>query len=129
VLDNIKEQQYGIDIKKANDIINSMKICEPAVGSGNFLVSALNEMIAIKSALRILLDKQGARLIGYTAEVINDELVVFDEGHNIFTYNHKNAERRCVQEAIFNEKRIIIENCLFGVGINPNSVKICRLRL
>ncbi|MCE2698270.1 MAG: Eco57I restriction-modification methylase domain-containing protein [Anabaena sp. 49633_E8] len=27
------------------------------------------------------------------------------------------------------EKQTIIENCLFGVDINPNSVKICRLRL
>ena len=30
---------------------------------------------------------------------------------------------------MFHEKQIIIENCLFGVDINPNSVKICRLRL
>ncbi|MDC1362008.1 BREX-1 system adenine-specific DNA-methyltransferase PglX, partial [Crocinitomicaceae bacterium] len=31
--------------------------------------------------------------------------------------------------AIFHAKQEIIENCLFGVDINPNSVKICRLRL
>jgi hypothetical protein len=30
---------------------------------------------------------------------------------------------------LFHEKQTIIENCLFGVDINPNSVKICRLRL
>ena len=30
---------------------------------------------------------------------------------------------------MFLEKKLIIENCLFGVDINPNSVKICRLRL
>ena len=30
---------------------------------------------------------------------------------------------------LFHEKETIIENCLFGVDINPNSVKICRLRL
>ena len=34
-----------------------------------------------------------------------------------------------MQETLFNEKRKIIENCLFGVDINPNSVNICRLRL
>ncbi|MFZ4413861.1 MAG: Eco57I restriction-modification methylase domain-containing protein, partial [Bacteroidales bacterium] len=34
-----------------------------------------------------------------------------------------------VQECLFHEKQTIIENCLFGVDINPNSVKICRLRL
>lgn len=36
------------DRKEANDIVNSIKICDPAVGSGHFLVSALNEMIALK---------------------------------------------------------------------------------
>ena len=34
-----------------------------------------------------------------------------------------------VQKTIFKEKKKIIENSLFGVDINPNSVKICRLRL
>ncbi|MFW5701217.1 MAG: Eco57I restriction-modification methylase domain-containing protein, partial [Cyclobacteriaceae bacterium] len=34
-----------------------------------------------------------------------------------------------IQETLFHEKQTIIENCLFGVDINPNSVKICRLRL
>jgi len=39
------------DIKDANRIINTIRICDPAVGSGHFLVSALNEIIAIKSEL------------------------------------------------------------------------------
>ncbi len=30
---------------------------------------------------------------------------------------------------MFHEKETLIENCLFGVDINPNSVNICRLRL
>ncbi|WP_391527350.1 Eco57I restriction-modification methylase domain-containing protein [Elizabethkingia anophelis] len=34
-----------------------------------------------------------------------------------------------MQKAIFHEKETLIENCLFGVDINPNSVNICRLRL
>jgi hypothetical protein len=38
-------------------------------------------------------------------------------------------EIQLLQEALFHEKQTIIENCLFGVDINPNSVKICRLRL
>jgi len=41
--------------KEANKIINDIKICDPAVGSGHFLVSALNEIIAIKNELVILL--------------------------------------------------------------------------
>jgi adenine-specific DNA-methyltransferase len=47
------------DAKEANEIVNSLKICDPAVGSGHFLVSALNEMIAVKNDLRILQDRDG----------------------------------------------------------------------
>ncbi|HTO36193.1 MAG TPA: Eco57I restriction-modification methylase domain-containing protein, partial [Flavobacterium sp.] len=114
---------------EANNIINSIKICDPAVGSGHFLVSALNELIAIKNDLRILQDKNGNRLKEYSVEVENDELVVTDEDGKLFEYNPKNKESQRVQETLFHEKQIIIENCLFGVDINPNSVKICRLRL
>ncbi len=115
--------------EEANGIINSLKICDPAVGSGHFLVSALNELIAIKSELKILLDRQGKTLRDYHVEVQNDELMVFDDDGELFSYNPKSKESQRVQETLFHEKQTIIENCLFGVDINPNSVKICRLRL
>ena len=113
----------------ANEVINDLKLCDPAVGSGHFLVSALNEIIAIKSELKILKDKNGKRLKEYTVEVENDELYVTDEDGDIFNYVPGNKEAQRVQETLFLEKQKIIENCLFGVDINPNSVKICRLRL
>ncbi len=114
---------------EANQIVNSLKICDPAVGSGHFLVSALNEIIAVKNDLKILQNRDGKRLKEYHVEVENDELIVTDEEGVIFEYNPKSPESQRVQEALFHEKQTIIENCLFGVDINPNSVKICRLRL
>lgn len=117
------------DTKEANAIINSVKICDPAVGSGHFLVSALNEMIAIKHDLKVLVDREGKRLKEYQVDIVNDELIVTDEDGLPFTYNPKSKESQRLQETLFHEKQTIIENCLFGVDINPNSVKICRLRL
>jgi len=117
------------DRKEANEIINQLKICDPAVGSGHFLVSALNEIIAIKSELKILSDSDGRRLKEYHVEVVNDELIITDEDGELFEYNPRNSESQRIQETLFHEKQTIIENCLFGVDINPNSVKICRLRL
>ena len=117
------------DTKEANAIINSVKICDPAVGSGHFLVSALNEMIAIKHDLKVLTDREGKRLKEYQVDIVNDELIVTDEDGVPFTYNPKSKESQRLQETLFHEKQTIIENCLFGVDINPNSVKICRLRL
>ncbi len=115
--------------QEANNIVNSLKICDPAVGSGHFLVSALNEMIAIKNDLKILQDRNGKRLKEYQFEVVYDELIVTDEEGELFEYNPKNKESQRIQETLFHEKQSLIENCLFGVDINPNSVKICRLRL
>jgi adenine-specific DNA-methyltransferase len=117
------------DRKEANQIVNSIKICDPAVGSGHFLVSALNEMISIKNDLRILLDREGKRLKEYQIEVVNDELTITDEEGELFEYKPLSRESQRIQETLFHEKQTIIENCLFGVDINPNSVKICRLRL
>lgn len=118
-----------VSIEDANKLINSLKICDPAVGSGHFLVSALNELIAIKSELGILVDENGKTLRGFSIEVVDDELVVRDENENLFVYNPNNKESNRVQKTLFVEKQTLIENCLFGVDINPNSVKICRLRL
>ena len=127
------EDVYGsLELKdraEANAIVNSLRVCDPAVGSGHFLVSVLNEILAIKSELRILSDRSGARLKEYTFEVIDDELVVSDEDGRIHDYRPGAKESQRVQEALFEEKQLIIENCLFGVDINSNSVKICRLRL
>ena len=115
--------------REANLIVNSLRICDPAVGSGHFLVSALNELIAIKSELRILTDRAGQPLSGYTVEIANDELIVTNPDDELFEYHPGNKESQRVQEMLFHEKQTLIENCLFGVDINPNSVKICRLRL
>jgi len=117
------------DLKEANTIVNSLRICDPAVGSGHFLVSALNELIAIKQELGILTDAQGRVLRSYDVEVVNDELTITDSDGRFFEYSPQNKESQRVQETLFHEKQTLIENCLFGVDINPNSVKICRLRL
>jgi type II restriction/modification system DNA methylase subunit YeeA len=128
--DNLEHLYDKIDNREeANSIINSITICDPAVGSGHFLVSALNEIIAIKSELKVLTDRQGKRLKEYNVTVENDELIITDDEGQLFVYNPRNPESQRIQETLFHEKQTIIENCLFGVDLNPNSVKICRLRL
>ena len=115
---------------EANQIINSLKICDPAVGSGHFLVSALNELIAIKREMGILQDhRENPTQIGEYITVENDELVITNEDGDIFTYDPNDPLSQRVQETLFEEKRTIIENCLFGVDLNPKSVEICQLRL
>ncbi|ROI11058.1 class I SAM-dependent DNA methyltransferase [Kaistella haifensis] len=114
--------------KELNVIFNSIRICDPAVGSGHFLVSVLNELIYIKFELNILVDRNFEVLNDYEISVENDELII-EADKVFFRYNPKNMESQRIQETLFHEKETIIENCLFGVDLNPNSVKICRLRL
>lgn len=119
-----------------NNVVNSIRLVDPAVGSGHFLVSALNEFINIKAELAILIDKDGKRLKDYKFFVENDELIIIDSDDKVFSYlspeiisGAKRDELQRIQKTIFHEKQNIIENCLFGVDINQKSVSISRLRL
>lgn len=112
---------------EVNGLINSIRVCDPAVGSGHFLVSALNELIAIKWELKVLKTIDGKRF-KYRVDIEDDELVITDADGEL-RYNPNDSESQLVQETLFEEKRTIIENCLFGVDINPNSAEICQLRL
>ncbi len=134
----ISEDRSAKKLKEYNEQINSLTICDPAVGSGHFLVSALNELIAIKDELGILISEQGTRLSEIEITLENDELIITDAQGDIFQYiiePDKNNQhyiqpwKQAVQKTLFHEKQTIIENCLFGVDINPKSVQICRLRL
>ncbi|MDK2817936.1 MAG: Eco57I restriction-modification methylase domain-containing protein [Spirochaetota bacterium] len=114
------------DIEKAQALVDNMTIIDPAVGSGHFLVSSLNELIKIKSQLG-LLHKD------IKVSIENDELIIKSSFGDNFVYERREGkiseERQEIQKAIFETKKHIIENQLYGVDINPNSVNICRLRL
>jgi adenine-specific DNA-methyltransferase len=61
-------------------------------------------------------------------------LIITDQQGNPVEYKLQNGkpiskEVQRLQKTLFHQKQTIIENCLFGVDINPKSVLICRLRL
>ncbi|MBR1498214.1 MAG: Eco57I restriction-modification methylase domain-containing protein [Bacteroidaceae bacterium] len=122
--------------RKANEAIDSIRICDPSVGSGHFLVSALNEMIAVKQRLHVLCYSSYAegyaneRVKGWSIDIGDDELVITDKEHQKpFVYDRNDKEASALQRTLFEEKRRIISGCLYGVDINQKSVDICRLRL
>lgn len=110
-----------------NDLINHIRVCDPAVGSGHFVVSALNELIAIKRELNVLKTIDGKRF-KHRVDIEDDELIVTDADGEL-RYDPDDVMSQLVQETLFEEKRTLIENCLFGVDLNPNSAEICQLRL
>ncbi|MDE7172986.1 MAG: class I SAM-dependent DNA methyltransferase, partial [Helicobacter sp.] len=129
-IDKLTDSKEGY--KQANAIFDSIHICDPAVGSGHFLVSALNELILLKFKLGILCDENHHRIKDITLEILRDEIVIRDSQNALFTYTlpaHDNIESHKIQRALFFAKRKLIESCLFGVDINPNSCEITKLRL
>ena len=61
--------------KDINNLINSVKICDPAVGSGHFLVSALNRLIAIKAELGVLFEYNTNNLLNNYDIFVSDDIL------------------------------------------------------
>ncbi|TPH33548.1 DUF7149 domain-containing protein [Helicobacter pylori] len=132
--ENLKALRGKIDRnfsnQKAKEYLNTLltlRICDPAVGSGHFLVSALNEMVFIAYELGLI-----ASLYRYDLKLENDEIIIHTPEDKVFKYtipHSENDPHHQIQKELFELKKSIIENCLFGVDINPNSCEITKLRL
>ncbi len=132
--ENLKALRGEIDRNFSNEkakeylqLLLTLRVCDPAVGSGHFLVSALNEMVWIAYELGLI-----ASLYRYDLKLENDEIIIHTPTGEIFNYtipHRENDPHHHIQKELFNLKKDIIENCLFGVDINPNSCEITKLRL
>ncbi|WQS93149.1 Eco57I restriction-modification methylase domain-containing protein [Helicobacter pylori] len=114
--------------KEYLQVLLALRICDPAVGSGHFLVSVLNEMVRIAYELGFI-----TSLYRHSLRLENDEIIIqHTQTGEIFNYKKPHSENdphHHIQKELFELKKSIIENCLFGVDINPNSCEITKLRL
>ncbi|RVY31019.1 DUF7149 domain-containing protein [Helicobacter pylori] len=133
--ENLKALKGKIDRNFSNEkakeylqLLLTLRVCDPAVGSGHFLVSALNEMVWIAYELGLI-----ASLYRHSLTLENDEIIIhYKLTGEIFNYKKPDSENdphHHIQKELFELKKSIIENCLFGVDINPNSCEITKLRL
>lgn len=88
--------------KLIDEKLASIRVCDPAVGSGAFPVGMMNEIVRTRNALTPYLSP--SPLMG--------------EGRG-------EGEER----SPYNFKRQAIQNCLYGVDIDPGAVEIAKLRL
>ncbi len=127
-LKNYLKNSYKEDERKEYlQVLLALRICDPAVGSGHFLVSALNEMVRIAYELGLI----ASLPLDTTLELENDEILI-KISNKPFIYTRPSSEKEQshqIQKELFELKKSIIENCLFGVDINPNSCEITKLRL
>ncbi|MGL2631679.1 DUF7149 domain-containing protein [Helicobacter pylori] len=132
--ENLKALRGKIDRNFSNEkakeylqLLLTLRVCDPAVGSGHFLVSALNEMVWIAYKLGLI-----ASLYRHELRLENDEIIIHTPKNEVFKYtipHSENDPHHHIQKELFELKKSIIENCLFGVDINPNSCEITKLRL
>jgi hypothetical protein len=87
------------DGRRLLDILQPIKMCDPAVGSGAFPVGLLHELVNLRRV----------------AETIANGFV--------------DPARRQGSNWIHQTKADIVQNCLYGVDIQQQAIEICRLRL
>lgn len=88
-------------------LLEKLKICDPAVGSGAFLVS-IGELIV--------------RIYNFLINIIGLESIPYKSTEEI------EGDKRRFKD-LYELKTFIVQNNLYGVDINPSAVEICELRL
>lgn len=113
-------------VPKRPERILALKVCDPAMGSGSFLASALRYLTdaLTQSLFHHKLIERGEdgsvpRMAdGQLAELLSDELTKLNPREDGF------------EEALRAQlKRHVVENCLYGVDLDPLAVELGRMAL
>ncbi|SHN92489.1 Eco57I restriction-modification methylase domain-containing protein [bacterium endosymbiont of Bathymodiolus sp. 5 South] len=110
------------EIKSVIIAIDNLKILDPAVGSGAYPMGILQRLVFILD--KIDFENEHFKQQQLTkAELITDEVsknATVDAIKQIFSEANKyNA---------YGKKLMLIENCIYGVDIQPIAIQICKLR-
>jgi len=100
-------------LKPPEELLN-LKICDPAMGSGAFLVQVCRWLAERVCESWLIVEQSGAFITvkGVTASDEAEELVPID-----------------AEERLLLAKRLISERCLYGVDINPLAVELAKLSI
>lgn len=104
----------GWILKSPSELLD-LKICDPAMGSGAFLVQAcryLSERL-VEAWGTYELEKQSDNIEGIGTDFSNDPSV-------------SNLD---LEERIIAARRLVCERCLYGVDVNPLAVELAKLSL
>ncbi len=116
--------ETGVLEPRRPEEILSLKVCDPAMGSGSFLVGALRYLSeALYSSLmfhdRIDSSKTLPQMLGLVSEArLGDERLPLEPDHEDFDGRLKARL-----------KRYVVERCLYGVDLNEVAVELGRLAL
>ena len=95
--------------------ILNLQICDPAMGSGAFLVQACRYL--------------AERLVEAWDAVEAEGLSVTDDGEPVTQLGSAAPLPRSADERITTARRLVAERCLYGADINPLAVELAKLSL
>lgn len=107
----LEKELKAVEGSLINEIL-SLKVLDPAMGSGHFLVEATDFLA--RELLKIL--------SGEPLESSSKETKI---GEEIASYGLKDPEEEDIRWA----RREVVERCIFGVDLNPMAVELAKLSL
>jgi hypothetical protein len=108
------------ELLKLFDLLQNIKILDPAVGSAHFLESAINVLVDIYRKLRDKAEEVGIKKL--------DILVANEEG-KIEPLNLLEIPEKVGLFEVYVKFFIILSRNIYGVDINPSALKVARARL
>lgn len=108
------EPRENWKLKSPADLLD-LKICDPAMGSGAFLVQACRWL--------------SERLVESWADSEGQGNAITSEGVVVEKSNGYEPLRSDEEERFLTAKRLIAERCLYGVDVNPLAVELAKLSI
>ncbi|MFC1453346.1 Eco57I restriction-modification methylase domain-containing protein [Verrucomicrobiota bacterium] len=109
-------EPHGFDRKATEeliDAIDSLKALDPAVGSGAFPMGILHKLVHVLGKLDPDNERWKAKQIAKL-----DDVIMREDAERVFRENYDDYGR----------KLYLIENCIYGVDIQPIAVQIAKMR-
>ena len=124
----------GTDTKLLIEAIDTLKILDPAVGSGAFPMGALHRLVYILGKLDPRNEQWKQRQIDRVENTIEIAGEIDDSTIRESTIRDLEGEIESINEAFerneldYGRKLYLIENCIYGVDIQPIATQIAKLR-
>ena len=122
------------DTKLLIEAIDTLKILDPACGSGAFPMGVLHKLVFILGKLDPRNDQWRQRQIARVENTIKMAEEIDDSTFRENTLHDLEGEIDSINEAFerneldYGRKLYLIENCIFGVDIQPIATQIAKLR-
>jgi hypothetical protein len=102
------------DLKSSAEMLD-LKICDPAMGSGAFLVQVCRWL--------------SERLVEAWGQAEGEGKDITSEGEVVDAIGSREPLRKDIEERLLTARRLIAERCLYGVDMNPLAVELAKLSI